>query len=465
MKKKAYYLFALLAGMVFLLASCEELDTPYNTVPRLDKVTVTPSKTELKYTLYHENKNANSGYYEISQYADMRDAERVNSSHYNGYWSAEVDLLPSTTYYIRLVLSNNNSSVAGPVTEYTTPEISRTVSVSQVTTNSARFAISWNRTDCLVFFQYSTSEDLSGAKTKQATPYNSSYVLYLDGLQNYTTYYVRAAIQLPDGNYYYTPVTKFTTTRPVTISTSDSSVSGSTRYWIVGEDYTTSGSATGNSWNINASGSSTIYVFKPYKSANDYKAVPIYYNEYEVFEWGYGKIDPSSSQSVSCKMNKWLAYSVTLNISIKSANGATSSKSISQVEIANAGTAQAISTDATFDVSTGNITPVKNNAAKWTAKPNIPLTYTNAYPVSFRSLIPIKFNDGEVKVNIVLNNPTNMTTEVYPATLPASDWKQGQPYPYNITLTYTRTDVEVTVGDVTVTPWKEGDNNDIDIYD
>ena len=36
---------------------------------------------------------------------------------------------------------------------------------------------------------------------------------------------------------------------------------------------------------------------------------------------------------------------------------------------------------------------------------------------------------------------------------------------YNITVNYTRTDVEVVVGDVTVTPWNNGGDSNIDIYD
>lgn len=467
MKKKAYYLLSLITGMVFLLASCEELDTPYNTVPRLSEVSISPnSKMELNYTLSHEGKNANSGYYEISQYADMHDALRQDASNYTGYWRAEVDLLPSTTYYIRLVLTKNKSSVSGPVTEYTTGGINNNVTVSSVTTNSAYFSFYWNRTDCKVIFQYSTSEDMSYAETLTAL-HNYSYSAYYNtvkGLTEYQTYYVRACIYLPNGTTYYSPVTQFKTSKTVTISTTGSNLSGNARFWIVGENSTTGG--TGVTWKGNVSEPSDIYIFKPVKNASNYKEIPITYNEFERFEYGSGKIDPTSSENVYCSMKSWLAYNVTLNISIKSTNGATSSKYISYVEIANNDKADAISTNAKFDLTTGILTPVKNNAAKWSQSTKIPLSYPKSYDVTFLSLIPTKFNEGEVKVNIVLNNSTNMTTEVYPATLKADSWEQGKKYSYPITVNYTLNDVEITVGDVTVTPWKnDGNDTNIDIYD
>ena len=465
MKKKVYYLLSLLIGIVFLLTSCERLDTPYNTVPQLSEVTIMPdSKMDLRYTLSHDGKNASSGYFEVSEYADMSASRQYYASRTGGYWKVDVDLLPSTTYYIRLVLSDYNSSVEGPVRKYTTPDITKSVSVSSVTTNSAYVSYPWTRTDCDVIFQYATNADMTGAKT--LTSKRSLYSYYyatLSGLSEYKTYYVRARVQLPNGNYYYSPVAQFTTSKYVTIYTSGSSLSDYARFWIVSANSSSTG--TGKTWTGYVSEPSDIYIFKPAKSASNYKAIPISYDEYDYFEYGSGKIDPSNSESVSCTMKKWQSYLVTPNISIKSTNGATSTKYISRVEIANVGSAEAISTNAYFDITTGILTPVKSNAAKWMKGTSISLSDTKTNAVNFRSLIPTKFNAGEVMVNIVLNNSNNMTTEVYPATLPASNWEQGKQYTYNITVNYTRTDVEVVVGDVTVTPWNNGGDSNIDIYD
>ena len=477
MKKNILILLACLVSAGAMLTSCQDVQSPINTVPYLNEVTVTPnSKMDLNYTISHINSDytraATSGYFLVSESPDIKEenALRLDASRSNSSWTASVDLLPSTTYYIKMILESDHGSVSGPVTSYTTSDIDIPVYIEEINTNSAHFYCYWKRNDvnCKVYFQVSTNPDMSSPTTYDAynNYSNSYYYSNAEKLSSSTTYYVRACIQfLSNGMVYYTATREFTTLTPASVSLEGTEYSQTNAgFWIVGDNTNYASNWSGTSWSGYITGEADVYVYKPYKKSNsNYKAIPIYYTD-NYFEYGHTKISPTNTK-VSCPMTILLPYQVNLNISCQSTNGATSSKYITRVEIANAENAQAICTNATFDLTNGTMTPTKSHAATWPKSAEIALSYEKTSSVYFNSLIPIKFSDGEVKVNITLNNSTNMNTEVIPVTLPSTSWEYGKQYNYNITVKYTRTDVTISVSDVYVQPWSNGGNTDIDIYD
>lgn len=470
MKQYKYYLLTVLAGVALLLTACQDLEEPRNTVPNLGNVTVSNGKYDLEYTLSHyvyDNNNVTRfAYYRISQSPDMSNYQEVPASRYNNRWEASADMVPATTYYIQMFLVSDYSTVEGPVTTYTTSNLDRNVYSSNITTSGAILNFQWNRTDCPVVFKYSTSANMSGERIVNGRNNSGSYY-YADvsGLQPYTTYYFYATIQLPNGQDYNTPVKSFTTTKAIQISTYNSDLSGNARFWIEYENSVTEYTYSAP-WYIYVSEPADIYVFKPAKYSNSYKAIPLTYNEYSRFEYGNGKINPENTDVVNIKMNMWQGYYVVLHITPEPTdNSAITSKYISQVEIANAENSEAISSNATFDISTGTMTATKSNTAKWTQYAKISLYPATQQTVYFNSLIPTKFGEKEVKVNIILNNSTNMNTEVAPVTLPAANWEKANTYDVYLTVKYTRTEVAVSVDDITVTPWSNGGNEDYPIYD
>ena len=468
MKKNIFILLACLVSAGAMLTSCQDVQEPYNNVPTLGGVTVKQNvKQELNVTLQYPSLNDNGierAYYLLSTSSDMSDSKELNASMSSGYYTSSTDLLPATTYYVQLCLRKPHGFVQSPVTEFKTNEITNEITVSEITSYSAYVSYYWGRSDCEVTFEYSTNADMSNAQQMAGSRYGNNYNATLK-LNDNTKYYVRAKVTLPYGTTpYYSPVKEFTTQANAYVDLTGSEFySNYAGFWIVSDNYTYASNWSGTSWSGNISGEADVYVYKPYnKSYTNYKAIPIYYTD-NYFEYGHTKISPTNNK-VSCDMTTLLPYQVKLNI-LPTTEGNLSPKYISQVEIANAGTAQAICTNATFDLTNGTMTPTKNNAAKWTKYTDISLSNTKSTAINFSSLIPIKYAEGEVKVNIVLNNSTNMTTEVVPVTLPAESWVYGKQYGYDILVKYTRTDVSVSIASVTVTDWKQNSGENIDIYD
>jgi len=469
MKKYIFILLACLVSAGAMLTSCQDVQEPYNNVPTLGGVTVKQNvKQVLNVTLQYPSLNDNGierAYYLLSTSSDMSDSKELNASMSSGYYTSSTDLLPATTYYVQLCLRKPHGFVQSPVTEFKTNEITNEITVSEITSYSAYVSYYWGRSDCEVTFEYSTNADMSNAQQMAGSRYGNNYNATLK-LNDNTKYYVRAKVTLPYGTTpYYSPVKEFTTQANAYVDLTGSEFySNYAGFWIVSDNYTYVSNWSGTSWSGNISGEADVYVYKPYnKSYTNYKAIPIYYTD-KYFEYGHAKISPTNNK-VSCPMTTLLPYQVNLNISCKSTNGATSSKYITQVEIANAEKAEAICTNATFDLTNGTMTLIKNNAATWSKSTKIALNYEKDSLVYFNSLIPVKFGENEVKVNITLNNSTNMKTEVIPVTLPSTSWEYGKKYNYDITVNYTRTDVSISVSDVYVQPWSNGGNTDIDIYD
>jgi len=471
MKKKIYILLACLVSAGAILTSCQNVEDPYNNVPTLGEVTVMQdTKQELNVTLQYPRTYydyAVSAYYLLSTSPDMSNATELSASTSGNYYSYTIDLQPATTYYVQLCLKKDHGFVQSPIKEFNTSDIKYEITVSDIKPTSAYISYYWGRNDCSVLFEYSTNSDMSNALQMTSTRSGNNYYTILSKLSENTKYYVRAKVTLPYSSIpYYSPVKEFTTSVNAYVELTGSEFSSNNAgFWIVGNNgYNYANNYSNTYWSGTISDEADVYVYKPYnKNNSNYKAIPIYYTD-NYFEYGHTKISPTSKK-VSCPMTTLLPYQVNLNISCKSTNGATSSKYITQVEIANAEKAEAICTNATFDLTNGTMTLIKNNAATWSKSTKIALNYEKNSLVYFNSLIPVKFGENEVKVNITLNNSTNMKTEVIPVTLPSTSWEYGKKYNYDITVNYTRTDVSISVSDVYVQPWSNGGNTDIDIYD
>ena len=79
-------------------------------------------------------------------------------------------------------------------------------------------------------------------------------------------------------------------------------------------------------------------------------------------------------------------------------------------------------------------------------------------------MIPAKFEEGEVLLNVLVSDINNLVVET-PIALPAGEWKGGNSYVYNITVNYTRHSYEVVVSDVYIQPWQYGGGDKIEIDD
>jgi len=466
MKKKIYQLMACVAMAGSMLTACQDLDSAYNNLPTLGEVTLSGSQQELTMTLTCQggsNSYSTNGYFLLSRTADMDGADRVSASYYSGQWTATVDLLPATTYYAQLCLERRHGQTRGPVTEFTTSNIGE-VRASSVTSSSVYLYYTWKRDDYSATFLVSTSPDLTGAAQYDARRSGNSYYANVSGLSSGTKYYAAVRLSRTGGVTFTTPTTEFTTLTTASASISGSDIQGSGGFFVEGPGGSVSGNTSGYSWEGYITGETNIYVYKPYqKGSFTYQNVPIYYNQGS-FEYGHTTISPTNTKG-TCSMQRLSTYQVVLNILPHSTTGATTSRTITRVDIANNGKAEAICTEATINLATGVITPTKSDTATWRQSTDIALASEKASQLYYSSIIPLSFSEGEVKVNIMLSNTSNMTYEVVPVTLPASTWKGGERYTYDIRVNYTRNDVEVTVSDVKVTPWNNNGNTNIDIYD
>ncbi len=467
MKQKLYIFLACLVSAGAMLTSCQDVHSPYNAVPVLDQVTVSTTKQDLSMMLSHymvDNDYYTNSYFLVSQSADMSNPELVNASSYSSMWTATVDLAPDTTYFAQFCMERTHGKVSGPVTVITTPALKQ-VTVSSITASGAYLYFPWTRSDYQAVFLVSTKEDMSNAVQYPVNKYSgySYYATEISKLESNTTYY--AAIRLTkSGVVYTTKPTSFTTLTSSYVEISSSKMAGYGGLFVVGPNGTMASNLSGYSWSGTITGETNVYAYKPYQKGNfTYENVPIYYTM-DGFEYGHATVNPNNSKA-NCEMKALQPYQVIFNVLPQSTNGAQSSKYINSMSIGNTEKSYAISTNATFNLSTSVLTPTKNNAATWPQSTKIALSDTKSTSVSFQSIIPTKFSEGEVKVNIVLNNSTSLVTEVVPVTLPATSWEGGKTYNYDIIVRYTRTDVEVVISDLYVTPWSNGGNTNIDIYD
>ena len=207
----------------------------------------------------------------------------------------------------------------------------------------------------------------------------------------------------------------------------------------------------------------TFYLYRPYQNGNfTYEKVPVS-NSIGNFEYAKTTVTPPNPVP-SCDMTS-VAYEVVVNVKVKPSDEQISVKQITGLEFTNRSGSTAISNSGTCNLSTGAVTPIANEKDYLTTKMEpIPLNSTVETPVNFYSLIPAKFEEGEVLLNVLVSDKNNLVVET-PIALPAGEWKGGNSYVYNITVNYTRHSYEVVISDVYVQPWRYGGEVKIEIDD
>ena len=207
----------------------------------------------------------------------------------------------------------------------------------------------------------------------------------------------------------------------------------------------------------------TFYLYRPYQNGNfTYEKVPVS-NSIGNFEYAKTTVTPLNPVP-SCDMTS-VAYEVVVNVKVKPSDEQISVKQITGLEFTNRSGSTAISNSGTCNLSTGEVTPIANEKDYLTTKMEpIPLNSTVETPVNFYSLIPAKFEEGEVLLNVLVSDKNNLVVET-PIALPAGEWKGGNSYVYNITVNYTRHSYEVVISDVYVQPWRYGGEVKIEIDD
>lgn len=207
----------------------------------------------------------------------------------------------------------------------------------------------------------------------------------------------------------------------------------------------------------------TFYLYRPYQNGNfTYEKVPVS-NSIGNFEYAKTTVTPPNPVP-SCDMTS-VAYEVVVNVKVKPSDEQISVKQITGLEFTNRSGSTAISNSGTCNLSTGEVTPIANEKDYLTTKMEpIPLNSTVETPVNFYSLIPAKFEEGEVLLNVLVSDKNNLVVET-PIALPAGEWKGGNSYVYNITVNYTRHSYEVVISDVYVQPWRYGGEVKIEIDD
>jgi hypothetical protein len=207
----------------------------------------------------------------------------------------------------------------------------------------------------------------------------------------------------------------------------------------------------------------TFYLYRPYQNGNfTYEKVPVS-NSLGNFEYAKTIVTPPNPVP-SCDMTS-VAYKVVVNVTVKPSDEQISVKQITGLEFTNRSGSTAISNSGTCNLSTGEVTPIPSEKDYLTTKMEpIPLNSTVETSVNFYSLIPTKFEEGEVLLNVLVSDINNLVVET-PIALPAGEWKGGNSYVYNITVNYTRHSYEVVVSDVYIQPWQYGGGDKIEIDD
>lgn len=305
--------------------------------------------------------------------------------------------------------------------------------------------------------------------------YNNYFYANVYDLEADTKYYAQYHRVLDHGDI-ASPVREFTTYRyaatPVTVIVEANDDYAEAGFFVTETDgtqrannalyYPTTDWRT-YSTKIKVMDEADVYVYKPYKAGSfTYENVPISYSD-NFFEYGHTKASPWESYPV-CNMTYLNNYNVRLNVRAQATDDAVSKKYIRRLEIANAGTSDAISTSATFNLATGVMTPDKNSAAVWPATTNIQLNSEKATMVNFYSIIPTSFSEGQVQLNVQVSDEKNLTVN-QPVPLGGANWERGNTYTYDVIVYYTRNDIQIVVSDVTVTPWAGNSSETIDIYD
>lgn len=197
-----------------------------------------------------------------------------------------------------------------------------------------------------------------------------------------------------------------------------------------------------------------VYVIYPAPSAaSQPESVPVSYTGQTLW-LGAQTISP---ENPSATVNM-LPYSanVTLNVTYKAASTGTSC-TLRGGAIENVTSGGPISTTGTLDMTNGQFTATdggKKQGYIWNGA-GTRITNGQKTTTSLTGVFPVTFADGQVQVRFQYDG--NLENPEATVALPASTWKQGGSYTYNIEAQFSATGVTLSIVDVTIEEWGEGE--------
>lgn len=194
---------------------------------------------------------------------------------------------------------------------------------------------------------------------------------------------------------------------------------------------------------------------------SDYRSVSFNLNN-GPFYYGHTTVCSMEPEAV-CEMRP-ATSEVRFNIACKSQNGYVDDGNIYQMSLVNAdgGKTLPICSSATCDLSTGHVTGTSDAKATVSTYANIWLNSNDTQKASFPAVIPATAGEGEAELWFYVKSQT--VDSPIKVAMPAFEWRDGNTYTYDLTISYTAQGVELAIESVTVTPWNEHDGGDIEIF-
>jgi hypothetical protein len=319
---------------------------------------------------------------------------------------------------------------------------------------------------------------------KRSNSYYYFYYADLKGLQTNTIYYFTLHETRPHGDisssvkqfktYKYRPQYPY-------IILSNSLQTGNAGFfydYAESDEGETAVSAYSNndaySLNTKLRGDAYIYAYKPYNgSSTSHKNVYVRYDA-GFFSWGRtdNLMSPDEVAKVNIQMSEPIRpYTVQLQVQARARTEVTSTRRITGLALANPSDSEKklIVSQGTCDLSASPVTikPVEDSYTTWPMKfPGLALNNPKTEPAACSSMIPVTFGtDDQLLLQVTFNSGAKLQVES-PLFKPGTEkWENGYTYEYPVTIYYTNESVEISVGDVNVTPWQQGSDDIIDIFD
>lgn len=195
---------------------------------------------------------------------------------------------------------------------------------------------------------------------------------------------------------------------------------------------------------------------------SDYRSVSFNLKDGRPFYYGHTTVSSMEPEAV-CEMRP-ATCEVRFNITCKSQNGYLDDGGIYQMSLVNAdgGKTLPISSSAICDLSTGHVTGTSDAKATVSTYANVWLNSNDTQKASFPAVIPATAGEGEAELWFYVKSQT--VDSPIKVAMPAFEWRDGNTYTYDLTISYTAQGVELAIESVTVTPWNEHDGGDIEIF-
>lgn len=195
---------------------------------------------------------------------------------------------------------------------------------------------------------------------------------------------------------------------------------------------------------------------------SDYRSVSFNLKDGRPFYYGHTTVSSMEPEAV-CEMRP-ATCEVKFNIACKSQNGYVDDGIIYQMSLVNAdgGKTLPICSSAICDLSTGHVTGTSDAKATVSTYANVWLNSNDTQKASFPAVIPATAGEGEAELWFYVKSQT--VDSPIKVAMPAFEWRDGNTYTYDLTISYTAQGVELAIESVTVTPWNGHDEGDIEIY-